>query len=57
MEMASDHWTKGMEFGDFEVMSDKFISLRFHWMCVFWQLFTPTTSAEIRRIRTTKQAD
>jgi hypothetical protein len=35
MEMASDHWTKGMEFGDFEVMSDKFISLRFHWMCVF----------------------
>jgi len=34
MEMASDHWTKGMEFGNFEVIFDKFISLRFHWMCI-----------------------
>jgi hypothetical protein len=34
LEMANDHWTKCMEFGNFEVMSDQFISLRFHWMCI-----------------------
>lgn len=33
LEMANDHRTKGMEFGNFEVMYDKFISPRFHWMC------------------------
>ena len=27
LEMANDHWTKGVEFGNLEVMSDKFISL------------------------------
>ena len=34
LEMANDHWTKGVEFGNLEVMSDKFISLWFHWMCI-----------------------
>jgi hypothetical protein len=33
LEMANDYWTKGMEFGNFEVVPDKFISLRFHGMC------------------------
>ena len=32
LEVANDHWTKGMEFDNFEVTSDKFISLRFHWL-------------------------
>jgi hypothetical protein len=32
--MGNDHWTKGMEFGNIEVTSDKYISLRFHWMCI-----------------------
>jgi len=34
LEMVNDHWTKGMEFGNFEVMSDKFISLGFRWICI-----------------------
>jgi len=34
LEMGNGHWTKGMEFGNIEVMSDKCISLQFHWLCI-----------------------